>query len=305
MSGTGPQQRDAWWRRHRRLGAACLLGAVTVGSMVLVLGRPDDDATVRSAPSTSTCTTDGPTSTTSAPPRSTSVVPSSTTTTAVPTTSPPPSTSVDPAPSVVLRRVTTSRPVVVLTFDAGSDAGSTAQILDLLRERGMTANFGLTGCWVEAFPSLAARIVAEGHGVINHTQDHLSFTGVSTGDEPLTTDEREAQVRQAEEVIRSAGADPRPWFRPPYGDLDDQALVDVGRLGYGYTVLWSVDSLGWKGLAPTEVADRIIGGLEPGAIILMHVGSASTDIGALPAILDAVSARGLGPTALADLPELG
>lgn len=95
--------------------------------------------------------------------------------------------------------------------------------------------------------------------------------------------------------------DSRPWFRPPYGDYDEGVLADVAAAGYGYVVMWSIDSLGWKGLPPSDVAARTIAALEPGAIVLMHVGSASTDVDALPGILDAARRRGLEPVTIADL----
>jgi peptidoglycan/xylan/chitin deacetylase (PgdA/CDA1 family) len=56
-------------------------------------------------------------------------------------------------------------------------------------------------------------------------------------------------------------------------------------------LLWTVDSLGWKGLAPAAVAARCLDGAKPGAILLLHVGSASTDAAALPVILDGLLAR--------------
>lgn len=290
----------SWFRRRARLLAIVLLAMATATVAVVAIDRADDETATTAGPAT-TATTDGSTSTSA--PTTTSAPADPTTTATIPPTSAPPTTTSPPAsPSVVLRRVATAQPVVLLTFDAGSDAGATTRILDLLRARGMTASFGLTGDWVEAYPSLARRIVVEGHSVINHTQDHRSFTGFSTDSAPLSTAEREEQVRLAEERIRSvAGADPRPWFRPPYGDIDDGVLVDVGRLGYRYTVMWSLDSLGWKALPAAEVAARVIAALEPGAIILMHVGSASTDVDALPAILDAVRARGLRAVGLAQL----
>ncbi len=57
-------------------------------------------------------------------------------------------------------------------------------------------------------------------------------------------------------------------------------------------LLWTVDSLGWQGLAPTEVVSRCLDGAAPGAILLLHVGSQSTDAAALPAIISGLRARG-------------
>jgi peptidoglycan/xylan/chitin deacetylase (PgdA/CDA1 family) len=246
----------------------------------------DDDG---AAPSTSTSTSTGTTGDASAT--------SSAASTTVTTQAPP---SVEPA--VVVRHGSASGARVALTFDAGSDAGSTSRILELLAERGYHASFGLTGCWVEDHPDMARQIVNGGHAVINHTQDHLSFTGLSTGSSPISAADRISQLRDAETLIRNTtGADPRPWFRPPYGDYDQSVLVDVASAGYGYAVMWSVDSLGWTGLAPADVTARTIAALEPGAIVLLHVGSASTDVDALPAILDAIEERGLQPVTIPQL----
>lgn len=272
-----------------------LLGTAVIGGVLLLSPRNSEVRSTADGPGTCTTTAD-PTSTL---PSITTSTPSTTgPATSVTTTSTGPS---DGAPAVVLREASTARAVVALTFDAGSDAGATAEILDLLSARGVTANFGLTGCWVDRYPSLARRVVAEGHTVINHTQDHLSFTGTSTSTAPLGTDERLAQIRGAETAIRALGADPRPWFRPPYGDHDDTVLDDVGRAGYRYLVMWSVDSLGWKGLAAEEVAARIVDALGPGAIVLMHVGAQSTDVAALPTVLDEIARRGLQPVGLGAL----
>ena len=56
--------------------------------------------------------------------------------------------------------------------------------------------------------------------------------------------------------------------------------------------MWTVDSLGWKGTAPAEVVARCLELAEPGAIVMFHVGSASTDAEALPVVIDQLSAQG-------------
>jgi len=204
--------------------------------------------------------------------------------------SPRPSVSASRAPvatATVLRRLVTSRRVVALTFDAGSDTGHAARILDLLADRGVHATFGLTGAWVRANPELARRVVREGHLVVNHTDRHLSFTGSSTGKPPLTRTQRWQALADAEATIRSTtGASTKPWFRPPYGDRDAGVDRDVAAAGYRYELMWTVDTLGWKGVAKEEVVDRVVSRLEPGMVVLMHVGQASTDADALVTLLD-------------------
>src|SRR6478752_9545515 len=69
--------------------------------------------------------------------------------------------------------VRTPRPWVALTFDDGPDPRYTPDVLDLLREFGCRATFFAVGSNLEAHPDLAARIVADGHRLANHTHDHL------------------------------------------------------------------------------------------------------------------------------------
>lgn len=194
---------------------------------------------------------------------------------------------------MIVRHGDEHRRWIALTFDAGSDAGHTAEILDLLAANHVRATFSLTGDWVRANRELVLRIARAGHVIVNHTDTHLSFTGYSTHASALPSSERSAQLTRADAaVVAVTGRSTRPWFRPPYGDLDAVVPVDVGRAGYSYILLWTVDSLGWKGLEPADVAARCLDGATPGGILLLHVGSASTDAAALPQILRGLKSRG-------------
>ena len=178
----------------------------------------------------------------------------------------------------IVRHGNEHRRWIALTFDAGSDTGNTTTILDLLAARRLHATFSLTGAWARANAALARRIVRDGHTVVNHTDTHRSFTGFSTGTAPLSAAERVAELERADaSIVAATGRSTRPWFRPPYGDIDPATVTDVARAGYRYVLLWTVDSLGWKGLAASDVAARCLNGATPGGILLLHVGSASTD----------------------------
>lgn len=291
------------------------LAALVVAMLALVLVRAGDDgrtATTSTATSTPTTGTTQPpptTETTVEPP--TSPPPTVTTEVPPPPTQPPPTkppttppTTVPPSTGVatVVRKGPSDQKVVALTFDAGSDVGYAGAILDTLAANGIRASFGLTGAWTEAHPAIVARMAREGHQLINHTWSHPSFTGRSSGGGPLPTAERHAQIARAETaIVRAAGVAAKPWFRPPYGDIDQSVLVDVGAIGYRYVAMWTVDSLGWKGLSAPEIAQRCLDRAEPGAIYLFHVGSASADHAALQTIIDGLRARGYRFATLAGL----
>lgn len=182
---------------------------------------------------------------------------------------------------------------MALTFDAGADAGNTEAILRTLRERGLRATFSLTGVWAEENRDLLFAIAADGHQIINHTYDHASFTGASTGEAPLTAEERALELSRTERTIyRYTSRSTKPYFRPPYGDLDDGVRRDVANEGYGIIVMWTIDTLGWNGAMADQIGARVRDGAEPGAIVVMHVGSASQDAAALPGIIDSLEAAG-------------
>lgn len=196
-------------------------------------------------------------------------------------------------PAVVVSRGNANRRMVALTFDAGSDTGFAAAILDTLAASRIAATFGLTGKWAGENPDLVRRLAAAGHQVVNHTFDHRSFTGTSATPAVLSTADRHAQLERTEAVLTPlTGRTTRPWFRPPYGDYDRSVNADVGAAGYGFNVLWTVDSLGWQGLTAGAITARCLRSAEPGAIYLFHVGAASQDAAALPAVISGLRDQG-------------
>jgi peptidoglycan/xylan/chitin deacetylase (PgdA/CDA1 family) len=214
-----------------------------------------------------------------------------------PTPRPEPPEQDDSGVSQVYERGTSGRDEIALTFDAGSDRGYAEQILDTLAEYEVKVSFGITGQWAEENPDLVERMVAEGHMIFNHSWSHRSFTGFSTSGWDagvLTADERTKELDDTAEVIGEAtdGYDVRPYFRPPYGDLDDSVLADLAAAGYWVTVMWTCDSLGWNGATVEEIVFRCAEQAEAGDIILLHVGAASLDAEALPLLIETLEAAG-------------
>jgi peptidoglycan/xylan/chitin deacetylase (PgdA/CDA1 family) len=56
--------------------------------------------------------------------------------------------------------------------------------------------------------------------------------------------------------------------------------------------MWTVDTLGWKGVPTSTVVQRALSAATPGEIVLMHVGAASTDAAALPELITVLQAKG-------------
>jgi peptidoglycan-N-acetylglucosamine deacetylase len=190
---------------------------------------------------------------------------------------------------------------VHLSFDNGADVGYAEMILDILKEEKVPVSFGMTGAWAKQNPELTKRIVDEGHELINHTWSHASFTGFSYG-RAISVAERHLELSRTEDfLVELTGKSTHPYFRPPYGDLDAGVFKDVSDAGYDYTMMWTVDSLGWNHLPAAGIVQRCLSRAEPGAIFLFHVGIQSEDGPALRSIIAGMRERGLEMVSMSDL----
>jgi len=191
-------------------------------------------------------------------------------------------------------RLPTTERVVALTFDAGANADAVPSILATLRETGTPATFFLTGDWTTSFAARARQIADAGFPIGNHSVSHPDLT--TLGDAAVRS-----QIVGADRTIRSTtGKDPRPWFRFPFGARDARTIGIANCLNYG-SVRWTVDTLGWRGTSGGQsratVTARVLDNLQPGEIVLMHVGShpsdgSMLDAAALPDVIARVEARG-------------
>ena len=202
--------------------------------------------------------------------------------------------------------------VVALTFDAGANADAVPSILATLAKYHVPATFFLTGNFVRDFPAASKSIAAAGARIGNHSVSHPYFVG-----DKLTDAQIRDQVLAAQTQIRQVtGADPWPWFRFPYGDYNQHTISVVNSAGF-VPVGWTVDTLGWKGasggITTQSIVNRVLAGLRPGEIVLMHCGSGGTQAGdhstmdadALPAIIQNLSSRGYSFVTIDALRGLG
>ena len=183
--------------------------------------------------------------------------------------------------------------MVALTFDAGANDAGAAKILATLRESGATGTFFMTGRWAQLFPHRARKIAAR-YPIGNHTYDHSDLTR-------LTPSAVLREIQMASTAIRRVtGRPPAPLFRFPYGSSSPSTLRTANQLGYT-AIGWTVDTLGWEGTSGGQSTESVVSHalahLQPGAIILMHVGSnphdrSTLDADALRTIIDDIRRRG-------------
>ncbi|MHA7133392.1 polysaccharide deacetylase family protein [Oerskovia turbata] len=158
--------------------------------------------------------------------------------------------------------VNTSERVVAITYDDGPHPEHTPRLLDLLAARGETATFFALSRQVRAHPEVARRIVAEGHELALHGQDHRSL---------LTMGDAEAvrYVRDAKDQVEQVAQERIVSFRPPYGAHTFRQAHGITGLGMD-VLIWSGDGFDWIDDAETAIAERALSTLFPGAMLLLH-----------------------------------
>lgn len=204
--------------------------------------------------------------------------------------------------SKVVRHGSRDSRLVALTFESSGPIAPAVDIMDwLIEQRLPVAVFttGETGTTTE-----------DGQAVLDLVVDHRalftlgnlswSYPDLRALDDPAIRDQLE---RTEVAVIARTAISTKPWFRPPYGELDEQIPATAGSGGWGYTVLWDVDPLDGKpeadgGPTADAIVQAVLDDVEGGSIIRLHLAGEHT-LEALPGIVDGLEAAGLVPVSLA------
>lgn len=194
---------------------------------------------------------------------------------------------------VTLTNVQTNRSVVALTFDDGPHPTHTPVLLDILAQYRVRATFYVIGQLVRRYPEIMRRMVAEGHEVGNHTWTHPTLSQLGDGSVLREID------RTQEIIWQTVGAQPTT-MRPPYGSFSPRQSRMLHSQRNLPTVIWSVDPQDWRRPGPSVVADRMVRGARPGAVILAHDIHAPT-VRAVPAAIEGITAQGLGFATMSEL----
>jgi peptidoglycan/xylan/chitin deacetylase (PgdA/CDA1 family) len=187
--------------------------------------------------------------------------------------------------AATITSVRTPSSVVAMTFDDGPHPTHTPRLLDMLRERGISATFYLIGNRVVEYPQIARRIAEEGHEIGNHSWSHPFLDRLS--DAAVTN-----EIDQTTNAIFQVTGRPPVTFRPPYGAFTRRQRTALHANRTLPTILWSVDPQDWRRPGANVVAQRILENTRQGGIILSHDIHRGT-IDAMPQTLDGLTNRGL------------
>ena len=208
-----------------------------------------------------------------------------------------------PTPYVIDHDGAIDAKLLCLTFDDGPDQRYTPAILDILKQRQVTATFFVIGVNAEQLPSLIKREYAEGHQIGNHTYTHPNIANTS----PLRT---ELELSTTQRIIENLLGVSTTFFRPPYNADSEpttpQEIEPIRRAqAYGYaTISETIDPRDWEpGIAAKAIVDEVRTEIATSItehdtasshVILLHDAGGNRDatVAALPEIIDYYRSHG-------------
>lgn len=193
--------------------------------------------------------------------------------------------------------VTTTRPLIALTFDDGPTVQGTARLLDSLKEHAVRVTLFVIGNRVAKFPDLVKRAADEGHEIGNHTWTHPHMP-------ELSREEAHGQLQRTSDAIAAATGRPPSLYRPPYIDTTEELNRWIENDLGMQVIAASVDSLDWQDHDAAQTQENVLTKVAPGAIILCHE-TQPTTLDALPGMLRELQARGFELVTVSELLALG
>ncbi len=193
---------------------------------------------------------------------------------------------------VPIYNVETEEKQVAISFDAAWGADKTQGIIDILEEFDCSATFFLVGFWVDDYTDMVKAIDDAGLEIGTHSNTHPDMVKL---DKATMKSELETSISK----IKAVTGKDVSLFRAPFGSYNNDLLDTAESLNLK-TIQWDVDSLDWKGLSASEIANRVLGRVKNGSIILMHNNSDNV-LDGLRLILNKLKIQGYKVTSISEL----
>ena len=184
---------------------------------------------------------------------------------------------------------------VALTFDDGPNLTATLPIMRILDAAGAKATFFEVGHAIDKVPWITQDLYRDGQGLGNHSYHH---------DQWRWLDPRYPELERTQVTFRKAINACPAFYRPPHGDRTPFIAHAVND-HHMRMVLWDDSSGDWAVKSPQTIARRILRGVRPGSIIVLHDGLNGNPLAdrtvlvkALPLILAGLRAKDLHPVRL-------
>jgi peptidoglycan/xylan/chitin deacetylase (PgdA/CDA1 family) len=177
---------------------------------------------------------------------------------------------------------------VALTFDDGPNVTATLPIMKLLDAAHITGTFFEVGKAIDADPQITRALYEHKQLLGNHSYNH---------DQWRWLDPRYPELERTQQAFQRAIGVCPAYYRPPHGDRTP-FIAHVVSNHHMRIVMWDDSAGDWAVNNPRTIARRILRGVKPGAIIVLHDGldgiptkDRKVLVRALPLIIHGLRAR--------------
>ena len=182
--------------------------------------------------------------------------------------------------------------VVALGINCAWSDEDVPKFLEILKSEDAVATFFVVGQWAEKYPESTRMLFDAGHEVQSHSYSHPDMA-------KLSREEIISQVQKSEQAISQITGVRPNLLRPPSGSYSNTLIETLEELDY-YCIQWDCDTIDWKDPTPDEMVNRVARKVQPGSILLLHVGAKNTPE-ALPKILRELKLQGYRFVKVSDL----
>ena len=185
---------------------------------------------------------------------------------------------------------------VAWTVDDGTSPESVKRYIRLVAENDLRLTFFIysaMGSWLKNKSELQPLVDSGQIQLANHTAHHPALAGLSTKN-------IQRELMSAHNFIeKHFGVDVRPYYRPPYGSINQKVINAAADIGYTMPMLWS----GSLGDASNIRASRIMVHARESfydrSIVLAHANNLTSST-VFPSILKLINSKGLQTVTLTD-----
>jgi peptidoglycan/xylan/chitin deacetylase (PgdA/CDA1 family)/LysM repeat protein len=224
---------------------------------------------------------------------------------------------VAPGSAQTFRTIPNAGAGVALTFDMGGRMDPAVEIMNFLVANRVCATIFATGVMSQTANGAQVMAIIRDHPelfeIANHTMYHCDLVR-GGGGSPTTApcaggfdaDRIRRELMEADAILRAGtGQDPRPYWRPPYGSVNQAVIDAAASVGYTKTFMWDIDTIDWKPVSdggPTaeQIASKVVTRSVNGSNVLFHLGGYET-LDALRTLVPSLRDRGFTLTSLSDL----
>ena len=185
---------------------------------------------------------------------------------------------------------------VAWTVDDGTSPESVKRYIRLVSENNLRLTFFIysaMGSWLKNKSELQPLVDSGQIQLANHTAHHPALAGLSTKN-------IQRELMSAHNFIeKHFGVDVRPYYRPPYGSINQKVINAAADIGYTMPMLWS----GSLGDASNIRASRIMVHARESfydrSIVLAHANNLTSST-VFPSLLKLINSKGLQTVTLID-----